>query len=419
MSEVNQQVSDTGKDPGRRRPRLDLETIDRNGPGPQSFAFWAIVLIWPLIDVLQGRSDPTWLAGPLLAALAAVYIAAVVTTFNARYRIGVPIALVVVQAVLTTVGTIAFDGRWFTAFPLLGLSAGVVVGHLSRSGEGPEFTMLFGIGGVSLLSALVGWSTGSDTGSILGIWYGTVTAGLVSAIIMRLFLVIGMLRQAREELAHAAVAQERLRFSRDLHDLLGHTLSLMVVKAQAVRRLAERDPKTAAEQAADIETVGREALTEVRQAVSGYRGRGLSSEIDAARTALADSGIDATVRRAGPSLSPEPDALLGWAVREGVTNVIRHSGARHCEILVRHDGDRAVLEIRDDGPGEQHATPSSAEQNSHAPDVAGRGLSLGPGGHGLRGLAERMEAADGTVEAGPDSGGGFVLTVTVPLGPAA
>nr|WP_277819980.1 histidine kinase [Actinomadura sp. RB99] len=235
-----------------------------------------------------------------------------------------------------------------------------------------------------------------------------------------------MLRAAREELAKAAVEQERLRFSRDLHDLLGHTLSVMVVKAQAVRLVAERDPAVAAEQAADIEKVGRQALGEVRQAVSGYRGRGLAEELDAAVTALADAGVDPAVRRAGPPLPPEPDALLGWAVREGVTNVIRHSGARSCAITIRNDGGSATVEISDDGTGPGRNAVTEAVGAAHA--ATGRdggdgdrsraetpGLSLGSGGHGLRGLAERMEAAGGTLRTGPAPGGGFLLTATVPI----
>ncbi|MDL4775151.1 sensor histidine kinase [Actinomadura xylanilytica] len=391
----------------RRRPRLDLEKVDRSGPGPQAFCFWMVILIWPLVGVVQGKERPAWLAALMLAALAGLYLSAILTTFNARFPLRVPVLLLLAQSAVTSAGALTFEDRWFLTFPLLGLATGVLVGHLSRSGEGPEFTMLLGIGGVTTLCLLVAWADGQTMNAILGNTYGTITAGLVSAIIVRLFLVVGMLRDAREELADAAVAQERLRFSRDLHDLLGHTLSLMVVKAQAVRRIAERDPRLAAAQATDIETVGREALTEVRQAVSGYRGRGLTAELDAARTALSDSGIEVTVRRAGPPLPPEPDALLGWAIREGVTNVIRHSHARHCEITVRHDDGRAQLEIHDSG----------AAQGTPPP---GRGVpSTWPGGHGLRGLTERMDAVDGTVEAGPAAGGGYILKVTVPIGAAA
>ncbi|WP_433473410.1 sensor histidine kinase [Spirillospora sp. CA-142024] len=381
--------------PKRRVPDLDLEHLDRHGPGGLVFVFWLVILVWPVWDMVKGRTHPLWLAALTLALFALLHSAVVRTAFDGRYPMRVPIALLVAQTGVASAGALAFQGRWYTLFPLVGLAAGVVVGHMPRNSKGPELHMLIGIGSVSSLSALIGWASGEDGGALAANWYGTVTAGIVTAVFLRLSIVIGLLRDAREQLAEAAVARERLRFSRDLHDLLGHTLSLMVVKAQAVRRVAERDPAVAAEQAADIETVGRKALEEVRQAVSGYRGRGLAEELDAARMALADNGVDVSVRRTGPPLPSQPDALLGWAVREGVTNVIRHSDAGRCEITLRSGDDGAVLEVKDDGTG--------------------KGGIGGSGGHGLRGLSERMEAVAGTVQAGPAPDGGFLLTVTIPV----
>jgi len=191
------------------------------------------------------------------------------------------------------------------------------------------------------------------------------------------------------------VEAERLRFARDLHDLLGHTLSVMVLKAQAVRKLAAVNPEAAAAQAADIEDVGRQALTEVRQAVSGYRGRGLSRELDAAATALNDAGLSSAIRHETEPLTPEADSVLGWVVREGVTNVIKHSGARRCDIDIRRRGDLIAMEITDDGDGSEAGLPS--------------------GGHGLAGLRERVAVADGTLTAGPSPNGGFRLGVTIPM----
>ncbi|WP_433463071.1 sensor histidine kinase [Spirillospora sp. CA-128828] len=394
MNEEPQVTSWKGT-PKRRVPDLDLEQMDRRGPGGLVFVFWLVILVWPVWDMVQGRTHPLWLAALALALFASLHSAVVHTAFDGRYPMRLPIALLVAQTGVAVWGALVFQGRWYTLFPLVGLATGVVVGHLPRNSKGPELHMLIGIGSVSSLSALIGWASGEDGGALAANWYGTVTAGIVTAVFLRLSIVIGLLRDAREQLADAAVARERLRFSRDLHDLLGHTLSLMVVKAQAVRRIAERDPAVAAEQAADIETVGRKALEEVRQAVSGYRGRGLAEELDAARMALADNGVDVSVRRTGPPLPPQPDALLGWAVREGVTNVIRHSDAGRCEITLRSDDDGAVLEVKDDGTG--------------------KGGIGGSGGHGLRGLSERMEVVAGTVQAGPAPDGGFLLTVTIPV----
>jgi two-component system sensor histidine kinase DesK len=231
------------------------------------------------------------------------------------------------------------------------------------------------------------------------------------------------LRQAREEVGRLAVAEERLRFARDLHDLLGHSLSLIVVKSQLARRLLERDAEAVAREVRDIERVAQRSLTEVREAVSGYRRASLQAELDDARDALEAAGIDALVRTAGTPLPGAADALLGWAVREGVTNVLRHSGARRCEIEVRQDGGEATLELRDDGPGgagDGERSGGSAglggPGGSSAPSApSAPGAEAGRDGSGLVGLAERVRAAGGRVDAGAVPAGGFALTVAVPL----
>ncbi|WP_067482908.1 sensor histidine kinase [Actinomadura hibisca] len=375
----------------RRRPEIALDRIGGDGPEPAGFSLWLAVLGWPVADLLHGRSHPVAACVAALVLFAVLYLATVWTAFDARVPFRVPVALL--AALTAAAAALAWWQEWDALFVMAGIAAGTVAGHARQRGRGPEAPLLLIIGGVSLATVLTLWARGAEGDTILGIGYGTATAALVTAVVLRLFAVIGLLRAAREELAEAAVTRERLRFSRDLHDLLGHTLSLMVVKAQAVRIIAARDPETAARQAADIETVGRQALGEVRQAVAGYRGRGLDAELEAARTALADAGIEPVIRRSGPPPPPEQDMPLGWAVREGVTNVIRHSGARTCTITLRAGGGGAVLEVRDDGAAAPPPSP----------------------GHGLHGLTERMAEAGGTLEAGPAPGGGFVLTAA--LGP--
>jgi two-component system sensor histidine kinase DesK len=232
------------------------------------------------------------------------------------------------------------------------------------------------VAGAAVTGALIAWARNASAGDIWSVLYGTVLSGFIVAMILRLISVIRELQETRQELARAAVDEERVRFARDLHDLLGHTLSVMVLKAQVTRKLATRDPELAAEQAADIERVGRQALTEVRQSVSGYRGRGIGRELEQARTALADAGFTVIVQRDGPPLPAVPDALLGWVIREGVTNVIRHSGGCQCEIGIRHGDGQAAVEILDDGNGRP-------------------AVKLPSGGHGLGGLRERISAAGG------------------------
>jgi two-component system sensor histidine kinase DesK len=234
--------------------------------------------------------------------------------------------------------------------------------------------------------------------------FGVLMAGLMVMFILRMLRLVTELNSAREDLARLAVADERLRFARDLHDLLGHTLSLIAVKSEAVRRLVGHDVEAAARESGDIEMVSRQALAEVREAVTNYRQRSLEAELEGARLALSAAGIEATIHRSAERLPGTVESVLGWTVREGVTNVVRHSGGRNCAIDLRHADGLAYLEICDDGVGE------GAELGESSGDGDWRA-----GGNGLRGLAERVAAANGRLEAGRRPGGGFRLAATVPL----
>ena len=196
---------------------------------------------------------------------------------------------------------------------------------------------------------------------------------------------------ARDELARTAVAEERLRFARDLHDLLGHSLSLIALKSELAGRLAERDPARVREEMADVEATARQALAEVREAVSGYREVTLAQALAEARSALSAAGIRLDVPRRPDPLPPAVDAVLGWVVREATTNVLRHSGARTVTVAVEAGPD-AVLVVTDDGRG-----------------------SDAPPGSGLSGLAERVRAVGGRLACGRVQGGGFRVTATVPV----
>ena len=142
------------------------------------------------------------------------------------------------------------------------------------------------------------------------------------------------LRRADEEIERLAALAERERIARDLHDLLGHTLSLIVVKAELAARLAESEPARAGDEMRDVERIGREALAEVRAAVVGYRAKGLRGELDGARRALAAAGVEATVEADLPALPIAYESALALALRESVTNVVRHAGARHATIRI-------------------------------------------------------------------------------------
>jgi two-component system sensor histidine kinase DesK len=204
-----------------------------------------------------------------------------------------------------------------------------------------------------------------------GILFGTLVATLaiwgITQAINRNIEVLSV----REENARLALEDERNRFARDLHDILGHSLTVITVKAELANRLIDVDPARAKAELEYLERLSRDALSDVRRAVEGYRELTLPGEIARARTALAAAEIDAELPNSTDDVPTERRELFAWAVREGVTNVIRHSDARHCCIRL----GPAEVEIRDDGRG-----PSGA-----------------PGGHGLIGLRERAAKAGANV----------------------
>lgn len=395
-------------------PDLDRGPGQSRGPdgrlSPGGSAVWLLLLLWPAWSLWHAPGGPRWLALGLLVVFAALDV--VLMSFGTTDRL-----------------------PWWVRIALLLVLLGLGWWLFPRGGDGAYFMWVFGsmatanvlpqgrwalVGVTAVTLAAVAASWGDSPTGIGSVAFATFVSGFVIMLLRRLFSTIKQLRRARQDLAVAAVAAERLRFSRDLHDLLGHSLSLIVVKAEVVRRLAERDPAAAAREAADIEKVGRQALVEVREAVTGYRQRPLAEELDGARDALSGAGIEPTVRLSAGPLDTGPDALLGWAVREGTTNVLRHSRATRCELAVRRAGDRVVLTVTDDGTG---GPPGAGLDGGTSPDGGtGSGSGTAPGGGtgldggtGLRGLAERLAGAGGTVTAGPrDDGRGFRLTVTVP-----
>jgi two-component system sensor histidine kinase DesK len=208
------------------------------------------------------------------------------------------------------------------------------------------------------------------------------------------------LRSAQGKMARLAVAEERSRLARDLHDVLGHSLTTITVKAGLARRVLETsaDRERAIAEVRDVEELARQAMTDVRATVSGYRTASLPAELVGARAALSASGIAAELPRAVDNVTAALQETFAYVLREGVTNVIRHSNASRCEVRL---GD-TWLEVRDNGRSAAEQVTSSRQSG---------------GGHGLSGLAERVAAVDGTLEAGPLPEGGFMLRVSVQTPP--
>ncbi|UBV44193.1 sensor histidine kinase (plasmid) [Deinococcus taeanensis] len=198
------------------------------------------------------------------------------------------------------------------------------------------------------------------------------------------------LAQARAEQERLAAEAERERIARDLHDLLGHTLSVIVLKSELAGKLAGRDPARAAAEIREVERISREALTEVRAAVSGYQGSGLNAELARAKVALDASGVRLTVTSRIPALPPATETAAAMLLREAVTNVVRHAHAREVTVSLTPAGRGGwQLIIRDDGVG-----------------------GSGPEGTGLTGMRERLRALGGSLHR--DGRRGTTLTATLP-----
>ena len=199
------------------------------------------------------------------------------------------------------------------------------------------------------------------------------------------------LRKANEEIENLAKVAERERIARDLHDVLGHTLSVITLKSELAGKLMERDPERAKKEIGEVENISRQALSDVRDAIRGYRSKGLVAELAQAKTTLETAGLavqcDAATTVKLPAVQ---ESVLSMAVREAVTNVVRHAQARTCRMRLEQENGSCRLEIQDDGCGSSNGE-----------------------GNGLRGMRERVEMLGGTLQRSTDSG--TTLTITLPL----
>ena len=278
--------------------------------------------------------------------------------------------------------------------PLLWLYPALVVG----AGLRPRAAAV----GVGLIAVSAGAPAEIDSTHLVrmlgpghAILLAVALAGLGMTAVRQLSAVNADLHATKAELAELAVAAERERLARELHDLLGRTLSLIAVKAELASRLsASGDPSAEAEMR-DVQRLAREAIREVRDAVAGGRVPSVAAELAAAPVALRTAGIQASVDEGPVEIDPSHEAMVAWALREAVTNIVKHSGARTCRISLQAADGVTALEVVDDGRG----AVGEAE------------------GTGLNGLARRVHALGGTFEAGPSEAGGFRLRVR--LGAAA
>jgi two-component system sensor histidine kinase DesK len=368
-------------------------------------------------DRLTGRRR--WILGALVAQLFLVsaYVAILSSDLTVAAKVGSTALLLafsgiyifVVGRMLTSsiAARTAVIGALFLLslpqFVFMGTSASTLWIFVAVAG-GMLFPDVLAIGlGISLagLMLLVDAVAGEPLGWELALTLIALTAFMVGfAGNVRLNI---ELRATREQLAVAAVAAERERIGRDLHDILGHSLTAIAVKAGLARRLLGRDDGAAAAEIGDVERLAREALADVRATASGFREVSLATELAVAGVVLRAAGITAVLPRAVDDVDPANRELFGFVVREAVTNAVRHSNAKTCTVTLGSD----FVEIADDGSGGLPAPGNGVEPADHRP---GRGT-------GLSGLSDRVAARGGTFNAGPRPGGGFVVRAAVSARP--
>ncbi|WP_149827700.1 sensor histidine kinase [Streptomyces tailanensis] len=297
--------------------------------------------------------------------------------------------------------------------------------------------MVFGVGMISLgirsrrsvLYLVAGFSVGSGVlALVLGAGVTDALATAVAALIGTSFFAftavfsvwlikaVYELDAARETRARLAVAEERLRFGRDLHDVIGRNLAVIALKSELAVQLARRERPEAVEQMIEVQRIAQESQREVREVVRGYREADLGVELAGAQGVLEAAGIACSVDGADAAALPgEVQSALAWVVREGTTNVLRHGNAGQCAVTLRVMEEQVVLTVENDGlgvAGGGDGDGSVAGDGSMAGDDAKRSVGAGSG---LAGLRERLAVVDGILEAGPVDGEAFRVVARVPL----
>jgi two-component system, NarL family, sensor histidine kinase DesK len=355
-------------------------------------SIWLAYLATPVSSLVHDHASGAELALGLV--LTAVFVAAYELALASdawpgrQLQVAVPALLTMTVLVVTT--SLAYGGDWILLVVYLSVAAVACL---------PDRAATPAAAAACVLALCLGLALHLQAGDIAGVVLPPLAAGMAMLSFKGLLRANAELRAARQEIARLAVGEERLRIARDLHDLLGHSLSLITLKSELAQRLLPALPEQAATEVADVERVARQALAEVREAVSGYRRTTLEAELAGARIALEAAGIRwSEAVDAGP-LPQDVEDALGWTVREGTTNVLRHSRARHCSVRVERRDGSVVVELLDDGRG--------GRAGRSGPELAG--------GSGLAGLAERVAARGGRLAAGSRPEGGFRLRVELPV----
>jgi two-component system sensor histidine kinase DesK len=372
----------------RVRPAENLVgSIGRTDAAPRAMSFvmrphkrwfdfiWLIYSVFFFIEPVQRNSRPYWIQ---FAIVYTVFLALYTGIIYAHSR----------RAAYLYLACLAVLGIWY--FPINLSASGIVVYVVALA---PFITdsiaVCIGIfvcvsGAMvaeGLLLHLNPWALGFPVFMSLAVG----SANLVAAQRMRANQKLSM---AQEEIEHLAKVAERERIARDLHDVLGHTLSLVVLKSELAGKLLLQNPERAGREMQEVEQIARTALAEVREAIRGYRAEGLAAELDRARATLDAAGVRLDCASAPPKMLPAQETMLSLIVREAVTNIVRHAHASRCRISLEQRGRNIVLGIEDNGCG-----------------------GIRHEGSGLRGMRERVESIEGRFQVLSDNGTRLVIEV--------
>jgi two-component system sensor histidine kinase DesK len=391
--QISREQSTPEKGPGTARPgriQPSDEGIASSGVTFQLWRLyqhaWLVCLFFPLVSLMSEPHTSWRLAGEVFALL---FFAASYTWLmwphpasqgaHARTRSHIAFLLFVALALQVTAFSLVDGPAWLWLFIGVSAIAGLILPMRSAFAAIVLFTLL-----PLFITVLThGGISGIDWWWLIALILLVRGLGLDMIGASRMGSAIRELHAARRELARLAVIEERLRLSRDLHDLLGQTLSMITLKSELARYLVTEDPERCVQELSDIERAARQTLREVREAVVGYRQPRLESELEGARLLLEAAGIDVQIDPLKEALPPAFDAALAWTVREGVTNVIRHSHARQCRIQLTQKNGLIGAEVLNDGDRREYVK------------------SMVRPGIGLAGLRERVNTLGGQMEAGP------------------
>ena len=364
-------------------------------------AVWLVYLIEPVSGLFGHHHDELYIAGgiAIIAAFCVVFVVVIAEANRGTRRSLLGLAALFALALTACImyGGTGATSLWIYVSALTGLVIPA------------QRTAVWLVAAVTAAYTITSLTSHGDLGDFLINLVPTVLLGLAMIGLRSHFELTRELGEARETVARLAASQERLRLARDMHDLTGQSLSMITLKSELALRLLGRlpagpDRDRVSDEIEQVGAVSRQTLHDIREAISGYRRPTLAVEVITARAALESAGItpedDAELTLLSGTFDPDAEAALAWCLREAVTNVVRHSGARTCHIRLARRGGTLSLEVRDDGRGHVGAEPAGTCT-----------------GTGLRGMSERLGAVGGSLELRPAGLPGFRLIATVPATP--